>query len=280
MKKGLLLICLFSFAQLLNAQLGLTAGYQFTHAPDWEKAIISGYNLPTNVDIFPGASYISIDWSFQSNKSGIQMLPEIHFTQFEFEVPFETEFINPISNNTDNHQGSIFSFMLNVDVFPLSFNRGSKNHRIMMQEENWWKDAVFIRLGLGIASFEQRTGGESLFFSDFEFGGNSFFQSRNRFQTESIRLIRWGIGFDANVSSFLTFSPMVQWTYSNRVNWAGIGQPSAPNFVDPFQNPFPFNNFSDPVRSQFLQTLFGIRMSVHFKKMSQHFKNLSINSSL
>ncbi len=278
MKKGILFICLFSFLQMLNAQLGISTGYQYSIAPDWKKALISGgYELPANVKVFPASYFTSIDLAIRSKKRGFRIVPEIYYSKFEFDVPYKTGLTSNTPNQpkTDIYKAETFGFALNFDIFPWSFKQGATDHRLFIGEQAWWKDALFIRLGTGLAGMRQELRTSSN--SPFEFP-DSFFRSSSRLQSATLPQLRLGIGFDINVSSFLSISPLVQWTYAGRVNWSGFGTPSSLIDLFPSFPSSPINRAS--VVSHLLQTSIGIRIGIDFQKMSQQIRNLAKGASL
>ncbi len=278
MKKGLLFICLFSFLQVLNAQLGFNTGYQYSFAPDWKKALIKGYELPADAKVFPASSFTSLDIAIRSKKRGSRILPEIYYSKFEFDVPYETGFTGNALNQfrTDIYKGETFGFLLNFDFFPWSFKKKAIENRLLIGQQGWWKEALFFRLGLGFASMKKEL--RSSINSPFEFP-DGFFRPSNRLQASTLLQLRLGIGYDLNVSSFLSISPLVQWTYAGRTNWFGFGTPtsSSQDFFPSIPSS-PTNRVS--IKSHFLQTAIGIRLSIHFRKMSQHIRNITKDASL
>lgn len=260
MKKITLIFCSLLVTQSLLAQVGLTNGFQSLHAPVWEKAIETGYDLG-NANVFKSQVYASFDRAFQSKKKGMQLVPELGFSRQEISIQYqddENPFLGASGLVTDTYRGTFISLMLNGDFFILRFKEPLKDSPLL-GEGNWIKEGLFLRFGVGVTQLAQnRISGNVLF-------GTSSLGNEKDSTSGSLRA---GAGIKLNISHFFTITPMVLVTHSTESTWNGLGG-KLEYLIDPtfgFETYMVDPDYRSPV-SNFLQIMGGIRFEMSFKKL-------------
>jgi hypothetical protein len=193
MKKLLLLPVFILMLQCAFAQFGITGGYRFNDAPDWQVTALDGRTLPALGDGYS----IGLDYWFRLKNYRLEFLPEANFSTFEE------------NSSAFNTNLNAFSFFANVNFYPLDFF-GDCDCPTWSKQGDFFKKGFFVQVSPGVSYFRQEIQMGEIFNDNataFSLGG--------------------GVGFDIGITDLVTFSPMAGVRYYFSSPWDGLADASA-----------------------------------------------------
>lgn len=196
MKKLLLLPVFILTLQCAFAQFGITGGYRFNDAPDWQATALDGRTLPALGDGYS----IGLDYWFRLKNYRVEFLPEANFSTFEE------------NSSAFNTNLNAFSFFANVNFYPLDFF-GDCDCPTWSKQENFFKKGFFLQVSPGVSYFQQDIETET---STLE-------------STTTALSLGGGVGFDIGITDLVTLSPIAGARYYFSSPWEEL---SAVSFED------------------------------------------------
>lgn len=194
----LLALCLSSVS-LLNAQIGLRAGYHFNDATDW--TIISETNPNNDTELLGDGFSIGVDYWFRLKNLRIEFFPELNYSSYQATTVLENDF-----------SAQNFNFFFNTHIY--LFDIGSD-----CECPTWSKDAQVLQKGL----FLLVSPGVSFWGLDIDSNGTALSDNATAFS------IAGGLGFDIGFSDFLTVTPFAGYRYFPSVEWESLDPEKTPD---------------------------------------------------
>lgn len=186
MKRTILILSLLFATQLSFAQFGITGGYRFNDAPDWQVTVTDGSSQNAL-----GEGYsIGVDYWFRLKNYRVEFLPELNFSRFENEVSFY------------NTNLSAFSLFANVNIYPFDF-LGDCDCPTWSKQGNFFQKGFFVQVSPGVSYLQQAIKTED-----------------TNLESNTTALSLGGaVGFDIGITDIVTFSPIAGARYYLKSSW-------------------------------------------------------------
>ncbi len=189
MKKIRLLPIFILTIQCAFAQFGITGGYRFNDAPDWQVTALDGTQEPALGD---GLS-VGVDYWFRLKNYRVEFLPEVNFSRFQQ------------ANISHEYNLSAFSLFANVHLYPFDF-LGDCDCPTWSKQGNFLQKGFFVQISPGVSYLQQTIETES-----FPLKSNATALS-----------LGGGIGFDIGIADLVTLSPIAGARYYLSAPWDGL----------------------------------------------------------
>jgi len=224
MKNYLLALGLFLATSPLFAQIGVSGGYTFFNAPEWETAVNEA-SANQNDFLMEGSVWLGVDYWFRLKNKRVEFLPTLSYQAFEDEI-VDLDASEPLRKYTTI---GILGFHFNTNIYPFDFNSDCECPT-WSKGNDAFKKGFFIQLTPGIAQFRQQYV-DNQFTGEVVNGIPVYEQTTTRDNPVHFSLGA-AVGLDIGLSDLITVTPVVGFRYSSNVEWEALADDLAPTEVE------------------------------------------------
>jgi hypothetical protein len=182
------LVLFLGISFIAQAQFGLNGKYVFA-GDNWQLTPTTGGQEETS-DLFDKGWSAGIDYWFRLRNTRIEFLPELNYTRLN----------NSLAAYSQN-EANIYSFFFNTNIYFLDL-AGDCDCPTWSKEGPTLQKGLFLQLSPGISYWDMSLGAEEV----------------NLFADRHVALsIGGGLGFDLGLSDLITFTPMVNVRYFQKM---------------------------------------------------------------